>query len=131
LCAGEHSIDDGNARLDGASCSHSAHGEGAGNECGDADANLSTGSGSEDMDSSDSDGESNDEDDTDMQALLLQLQEDQDKDAADFVVSGKRARAHVDYRQLNAVLFGDVECYDGEGTDGDFQASKKAYLSND
>ena len=47
-------------------------------------------------------------------------------DPATLIVHGKRARTAVDYQALNDEMFGDVECYDGEGVDEDFTQRRAA-----
>ena len=79
----------------------------------DDDAESSSGDDDNYVSDSDSDGEG-------MHKLLQLLESDKDVDPATLVVSGKRQRSQVDYRKLNDEMFGDVECYEGEGTDDDF-----------
>ena len=56
-----------------------------------------------------------------MARMLQLLEEDKDVPPEQLVVSGKRQRTAVDYRKLNDEMFGDAECYEGEGVDDEFK----------
>jgi hypothetical protein len=83
---------------------------------GETDGEEASSSGDDDTYVSDSDSDAEG-----MQNLLQLLAADKEVDPASLVVSGKRQRTPVDYTKLNSEMFGDTECYDGEGVDDDFQ----------
>ena len=61
------------------------------------------------------------------EALLSSGEQGDESDEAPAEILGKRKRARVDYRRLNAELFGDVECYEGEAAeDEDFSPRAEA-----
>lgn len=88
----------------------------------------------EDGDSESGDDDDYYEDDSDgeggpggMAEMLALLQAESEAPTESLVVHGKRRRTAVDYAALNAAMFGDTECYDGEGTnDGEFTLGQDA-----
>jgi hypothetical protein len=64
-----------------------------------------------------------DSDDEGLQKMLHLLEED-NANPHSLVLQGKRRRTEVNYRKLNDEMFGDMECYDGEGMDDDFLEEK-------
>jgi hypothetical protein len=54
--------------------------------------------------------------------MLQLLEQDADVPPEALMVAGKRQRTAVDYRKLNDEMFGDAECYEGEGVDDEFKA---------
>lgn len=116
-----HCCADAKRTRDGAGTSQPKEdGEGSHESChsGDEDASLDSFS---DDDEYVSDRDSDDEG---LQKMLRLLEEDNANPDA-LVVQGKRRRTEVNYRILNAEMFGDLECYEGEGMDDDFQEEKQ------
>ncbi len=63
----------------------------------------------------------------DREALLRSDAQGDESEEGPVEMLGKRKRSRVDYRRLNAEMFGDVECYEGEATeDEDFSPRAEA-----
>ena len=59
--------------------------------------------------------------------LSSDAQGDESDEGPPVEMLGRRKRAKVDYQKLNAEMFGDVECYEGEATeDEDFSPRAEA-----
>ena len=59
-------------------------------------------------------------------------QDDDESEEEPVELVGKRRRTQVDYRRLNAEMFGDFESYEGEVTeDEDFSPRAEARASHD